>query len=69
MPTRIVTHAYRPKRQPRKKKVAAIATPIVKASSKAERFRRREEADKAEVSPEELAKAEAFLARMMRPRE
>jgi hypothetical protein len=64
---RIVTYAHRYKRPPRKKKAAAIATAIVKAPTKGERLRRREEADT--VSPEELAKAEAFLRRMMRPRD
>jgi hypothetical protein len=41
---------------------------IVTVPSKRDRMRRREEVDQAQVSPEELAKAEAFLRRMMRPR-
>jgi hypothetical protein len=72
---RIVTHAYRPKRAPRKKpKAAILAVPaIVKAPTKGERFRRREASAAAdrETSPEEMeeeARAEAFLRRMMQPR-
>jgi hypothetical protein len=67
MPTRIVTHAYRPKRAPRKQaKAAAINGPaIVTASSKRDRIIRRREAadDDTEASPE----IKAFFARMMRP--
>ncbi len=64
MPSRIATHAHRPKRAPRKKaKTAAITGPaIVIASSK--RDRRREVVDDdTEASPE----IKAFFARMMRP--
>jgi hypothetical protein len=52
-----------------KPKPTAITGPtIVTVTSKWDRIRRREEAAQArEVSPEEDARAEAFLARMMRP--
>jgi hypothetical protein len=62
MPTRIVTHAFRPKRAPRKKaKAAAITGPaIVTVTNKRDRIRR--EADD-EASPE----IRAFFDRMMRP--
>jgi hypothetical protein len=65
MRSRIVTHAYRPKRAPRKKaKAAAITGPaMVRATSKQDRDRRRDAADDTEASPE----VKAFFARMMRP--
>jgi hypothetical protein len=63
MPTRIVTHAYRPKRAPQKKaKAAAINGPaIVPVTNKRDRIRRREADD--EASPE----IRAFFDHMMRP--
>jgi hypothetical protein len=66
MPTRIVTHAYRPKRAPRKMtKAAAITGPvIVTASSKRDTIRRREAADDDSEAPPEV---KAFFVRMMRP--
>jgi hypothetical protein len=71
LPSRIVTYVHRYKRPPRKKpgKGTALAIPaIVKVPSKWDRSRRRSEADEGrEVSPEEEAAAEAFIARMMRP--
>jgi hypothetical protein len=68
MANRIVTYAHRYKRPPRREKGAALVIPaIVKAPTKGERIRRREAADRGrEASPEEEARAEAFLARMMR---
>jgi hypothetical protein len=72
MTSRIVTYAHRYKRPPRKKKAAAITVPAIVTvpSSKRDRIRRREAADEGrEFSPEEAAKVEAFLARMMRPRD
>jgi hypothetical protein len=75
MPTRIVTYAFRRRHPPRKKKSAALAIPaIVKAPTKGERIRRREEADQArEVSsPDELAdeaRVADLIRRMMRPRD
>jgi hypothetical protein len=55
--TRIITHAYRPKRAPRKKaKAAALTVPrIVNGPTKGERARRREAEPPREVSPEEDA--------------
>jgi hypothetical protein len=67
MASRIVTHAYRPKRAPRKRKAQATAITgpaIVTVTSKRDSIRRREEADQnTEASPE----VKAFFARMMRP--
>ena len=61
MPARIVTHASRPKRAPRKK-ANHRASAIVTVTNKRDRMIRRREADD-EASPE----IKAFFARMMRP--
>ena len=67
---KIVTYAFRRRRQPKKKKAIAIAAPIVQAPGKSERIRRREEAAQdREVSPEEEAKVADLVRRMMRPRD
>ena len=67
----IVTHAYRPKRAPRRKpKAAPLTIPkIVKGASKSERARRHEEAEPTPMSAEEEARVVDLLRRMMRPRE
>jgi hypothetical protein len=71
---RIVTYADRYKRPPRKKNAAPLAVPRnIKGTTKGERIRRREAAaaDR-ERSPEEReedARAEAFMRRMMQPRD
>ena len=63
MPSRIVTYAFRRRRQSRKKpKAAALAVPAI---VKVDRTRRRADDAAPTVSPETAA--EAFLARMMRP--
>jgi hypothetical protein len=72
MPSRIVTYAFRRRRQPRKKgKAAAIAVPaIVKVAGKRDRARQRDaDHDTARtVSPDEDAPTADLVARMMRPR-
>jgi hypothetical protein len=69
---RIVTYAFHRRRQ-RKKKAAPLGVPaVVKvAPAKGERIRHHEEEadDRREVTPEGEARAEAFLARRMRPRD
>jgi hypothetical protein len=71
MPSRIASHAYRPKRAPRRKPKAeggqyrndGKQTKIITAKKPG----RRRRSEDAEIDPEAEARVKAFFARMIRP--